>query len=169
MLQHEFESRVGIEVSASEYASIEQVYMASDVEKDEFCKLWVKMNKNRVARIKAERKAQAEFKAMPIEEQMIVKMLVLAQYRADETGCTLPVSDTEIDADKIRACYDEHDHFSVYFVLRDTGAAITHTLGAAMAEAKAFSGNNTIYEFYGNRSLNYGYFKQINSNEKQTF
>ncbi len=169
MLQHEFESRVGIEVSASEYASIEQVYMASDVEKDEFCKLWVKMNKNRVARIKAERKAQAEFKAMPIEEQVIVKMLVLAQQRANKTGCTLPVSDTEIDASKVRACYDEADSFTAYLVLRDTGAAITLTYTEARNEAKAFSGNNTIYEFYGNRSLNYGYFKQINSNEKQTF
>lgn len=169
MLQHEFESRVGIEVSTKEYAAIEQVYMSSDVEKDEFCKLWAKMNRQRIARIKAERKAAAEFKALPIEEQVIVKMLVLAQQRADETGCTLPVSDTEIDADKIRGCYDEHDHFSVYFVLRDTGAAVTHTLGAAMAEAKAFSGNNTIYQFYGNRSLNHGYFKIINTPEKQIF
>ena len=86
MLQHEFESRVGIEVSAKEYAAIEQVYMSSDVEKDEFCKLWAKMNCQRIARIKAERKAAAEFKALPIEEQVIVKMLVLAQQRAEETG-----------------------------------------------------------------------------------
>ena len=165
MLQHEFESRVGIEVSAQEYAAIEQVYMNSDVEKDEFCKLWAKMNRKRIARIKAERKA-AEFKALPIEEQVIVKMLVLAQQRAEETGCTLPVSDTEIDANVVRT-YDDADSFTVYLVLRDTGAAIKHTYTEALHEAKAFSGNNTIYEFFGNRSLNYGYYKVANESRKQ--
>lgn len=169
MLQHEFESRVGIEVSAKEYAAIEQVYMASDVEKDEFCKLWAKMNRQRIARIKAEKKAADQFKALPIEEQVIVKMLVLAQQRADKTGCTLPVSDTEIDATEVRI-YDDADSFTVYLVLRDTGAAITHTYTDARNEAKAFSGkNNIIYEFFANRSLNYGYYKVANETEKQTF
>lgn len=37
-----------MQVSAEEYGVIEQVYMASDVDKDEFCKLWVKMNTQRV-------------------------------------------------------------------------------------------------------------------------
>lgn len=122
MLQHEFESRVGIEVSAKEYAAIEQVYMASDVEKDEFCKLWAKMNRQRIARIKAEKKAAAQFKALPIEEQVLVKMLELAEQRVKETGCTLPVSDINIDADKVRS-YEDVDGFTVYLVLRDTGAA----------------------------------------------
>lgn len=171
MLQHEFESRAGIEVSAQEYAAIEQVYMNSDVEKDEFCKLWAKMNSKRIARIKAERKAAAQFKAMPMEEQIIVKMLVLAQQRANETGCTLPVSDTEIDADKVRFAFEGEDTFKVYFVLRDTGAAITYTLGAARNEAKAFSSSKpTIYMFAGNRSLNHGYYQLANNaNEKSIF
>lgn len=133
MLQHEFESRVGIEVSAQEYAAIEQVYMNSDVEKDEFCKLWAKMNCQRIARIKAERKAAAVFKALPIEEQVIVKMLELAQQRAEETGCTLPVSDTEIDANVVRT-YDDADNFMVYLVLRDTGACNAHNRTAAVPQ-----------------------------------
>lgn len=57
MLQQEFTKRVGLEVSAQEYAHIEQVYMASDLDKDEFCKQWVKMNKERVAKAKAIAKA----------------------------------------------------------------------------------------------------------------
>ena len=172
MLQQEFESRVGIAVSANEYAAIEQVYMNSDVEKDEFCKLWAKMNRQRIERIKAERKAAAQFKAMPIEEQVIAKMLELAQLRSNETGSTLPVSDIKIDADKVRARYDEADGFTVYLVLRDTGAAIEHTYTAAKEEAKAFSSSNpVIYTFFGNRSLNYGYYTQgISSNStKETF
>lgn len=171
MLQQEFESRVGIAVSANEYAAIEQVYMNSDVEKDEFCKLWAKMNRQRIARIKAEQKAAAQFKAMPIEEQVITKMLELAQQRSEETGSTLPVSDTKIDADKVRARYDEADGFTVYLVLRDTGAAIEHTYTAAREEANAFSSSNpTIYEFFGNRSLNHGYYQlAAGTNNKTIF
>ena len=37
-----------MQVSAEEFSVIEQVYMASDVDKDEFCRLWVKMNAQRV-------------------------------------------------------------------------------------------------------------------------
>lgn len=161
MLQHEFESRVGIEVSAKEYAAIEQVYMASDVEKDEFCKLWSKMNRQRIARIKAEKKAAAQFKALPIEEQVLVKMLELAEQRVKETGCTLPVSDINIDADTVRnhssITGDTTDGFIAFLVLRDTGAAIKLTYPAAKQEAQSFSSSNpVIYKFYGCSSLNFG-------------
>ena len=46
-----------MKVSAKEYAAIEVVYMNCDLEKDEFCKAWVKMN---VKRIAAYRKAEKE-------------------------------------------------------------------------------------------------------------
>ncbi len=59
MLQSEFTTRTKVHVSAEEYAHIEAVYMASDVDKDEFCRLWVLMNKERVARSKEEAKQQA--------------------------------------------------------------------------------------------------------------
>lgn len=63
MQQKEFEERVQMQVSAEEYSHIETVYMMSDIDKDEFCKLWVKMNKTRVhAAIEkaAERRKQGE-------------------------------------------------------------------------------------------------------------
>lgn len=63
MTQREFTERTGVEVSVNEYAAIEMVYMASDVDKDEFCRMWVKMNKSRVERAKAEAKARAEMDA----------------------------------------------------------------------------------------------------------
>lgn len=59
MTQKEFEDRVQMQVSASEYQSIENVYMTSDLGKDEFCKVWVKMNASRVAAAKAEARKQA--------------------------------------------------------------------------------------------------------------
>jgi len=55
MLQTEFENRVKMSVSIDEYKNIiEPMYMAADVDKDEFCRLWVKMNHKRVAAAKKE-------------------------------------------------------------------------------------------------------------------
>lgn len=56
MRQFEFEERVGMTVSPKEYDAIETVYLCSDLDKDEFCKMWVKMNKSRVERAIAETK-----------------------------------------------------------------------------------------------------------------
>ena len=64
MTKQEFTQRVKVEVSDIEYNAIEMVYMHSDVDKDEFCKMWVKMNKTRVEKAKAEAKAQEEEMAM---------------------------------------------------------------------------------------------------------
>lgn len=57
MTQYEFQSRVQMNVSTEEYSHIEAVYMSSDLDKDEFCALWVKMNQTRVNNAKEERKA----------------------------------------------------------------------------------------------------------------
>ena len=60
MTQVEFTNRTQVEVSAKEYAAIEEVYMNSDLDKDAFCKMWVKMNKSRLeAEIEATRKEVA--------------------------------------------------------------------------------------------------------------
>ena len=55
MTQQEFEQRVGMSVNATEYASIENVYMASDLDKDAFCILWEKMKLQKSC--KSERRA----------------------------------------------------------------------------------------------------------------
>lgn len=48
MTQQEFQTRVQMEVPCTEFEAINEVYMNSDLDKDEFCKLWVKMNQTRV-------------------------------------------------------------------------------------------------------------------------
>lgn len=58
MTQQEFTNRVKVSVSSTEYEAIETVYMNSDLDKDEFCKLWVKMNFKRVVKAKEERIAK---------------------------------------------------------------------------------------------------------------
>ena len=45
MLQKEFEERVGMKVTPSEYGVIETLYNDSDLEKDEFCAKWKKKTK----------------------------------------------------------------------------------------------------------------------------
>ena len=60
MLVQEFIQRTGFQPSAAEYSAIETVYMASDVDKDEFCKAWVRMNKTRIQKAKEEEKAREE-------------------------------------------------------------------------------------------------------------
>lgn len=71
MTQVEFTNRTQVEVSAKEYAAIEEVYMNSDLDKDAFCKMWVKMNKSRVeaakeARLEAEIEAACKMGALDL-------------------------------------------------------------------------------------------------------
>lgn len=58
MMKHEFEDRVGVTVSAYEYANIESAYMACDEDKDTFCKRWVK--EGGIKKLQAERLTQVE-------------------------------------------------------------------------------------------------------------
>ena len=63
MTQQEFTQRVNVEVSNKEFEAINEVYMNSDLDKDEFCKMWVKMNKTRVQNAKVERIIKAKDEA----------------------------------------------------------------------------------------------------------
>ena len=63
MTQQEFTQRVNVEVSNKEFEAINEVYMNSDLYKDEFCKMWVKMNKTRVQNAKVERMIKAKDEA----------------------------------------------------------------------------------------------------------
>lgn len=55
MMYNEFVERVGMEVSSSEFEIINNMYMLADVDKDTFCKLWVKMNFARIKTAKDEK------------------------------------------------------------------------------------------------------------------
>lgn len=62
MTQKEFQDRVKMQVPAGEYTAIEVVYMNSDLEKDEFCKMWAKMNAKRISAYqKAEKEKQEKY------------------------------------------------------------------------------------------------------------
>lgn len=73
MTQKEFTDRVQMEVSINEFASIHEVYMNSDLDKDAFCRIWVKMNKSRVR--------EARIKAAELREKQTLKEMAWALYQ----------------------------------------------------------------------------------------
>lgn len=42
MTQKEFEERTGLKLTADNYTEVETCYMNTDLDKDAFCKLWMK-------------------------------------------------------------------------------------------------------------------------------
>ena len=48
MTQQEFETRTGIKVTPSEYEDIQNIYMNTNMDKDEFCKDWKEHNSSRI-------------------------------------------------------------------------------------------------------------------------
>jgi len=63
MTHIEFETRTMVAVSSKEFDAINEVYMNSDLDKDEFCKMWMKMNRSRVNNAKVEAIAKAREEA----------------------------------------------------------------------------------------------------------
>ena len=68
MTTQEFTSRTKVEISANptlgitpeEFEAIHTVYVNSDLDKDEFCRAWKRMNRTRIAAFKEARKAWKE-------------------------------------------------------------------------------------------------------------
>lgn len=60
MTQQEFTNRTLVEVTTEEFNAIHVVYVNGDLDKDEFCKVWCKMNKTRVQAAKEARKQANE-------------------------------------------------------------------------------------------------------------
>jgi hypothetical protein len=82
MRQFEFEERVKMQVSQKEYEAIETVYLYSDLDKDEFCKMWVKMNKSRVEEAKEAERRRQEMDAL-IDKTWLVYFKVKNLIDAD--------------------------------------------------------------------------------------
>lgn len=82
MMYGEFVERTGVYVSIGEFGTINDMYLLADVGKDDFCKLWVKMN---FARVKAakEQKAKEEKEAKAIEYITKVQNKLSAKLNKD--------------------------------------------------------------------------------------
>lgn len=101
MTQNEFTKRTGVEVDAKEFESINDVYMDSDLDKDEFCKLWVKMNRKRVAEAKKKAKSLPEGHFKKAEEAAEYMMDIAKEFSKEPDCSNLIALDMEVYADEV--------------------------------------------------------------------
>lgn len=125
MNKQEFESRVLVNVSEVEYEAIEIVYMNSDLEKDEFCKLWCKMNHKRVKAVKDAVKEQKRIAKMSLFEYVSEFVLNMANKASEENGgCQLIINDTEADLEFIEDWFIGEESMKLHYLIRPTGATL---------------------------------------------
>lgn len=82
MLLSEFTERTGITPEYEEWQAITTMYMLADVDKDEFCKLWCKMNAQRVKTAK-EQKAKEEKQYKAVNYLQDVRSFIFAKLQKD--------------------------------------------------------------------------------------
>lgn len=125
MTKQEFENRTNVQVSSEEYGHIEAVYMASDLDKDEFCRMWCKMNKSRVNKAKEEAKEAKRIESLPLVDYAIEIVNKMALDQSEKSGSRYPVSDVALDAQKVKCEIQCKSDFVVWLLLRPTGATLT--------------------------------------------
>lgn len=75
MTQQEFFQRTGVQVSQLEFDAINNVYYASDFDKDEFCKFWCRMNASRVKEAREQRKHENKVRRITERAWEIIRKL----------------------------------------------------------------------------------------------
>lgn len=100
MTQHEFETRVKVSVSTEEFKAIEKVYMECDLDKDEFCKVWKRINKSHIARLKAEQAAAEKARQEKAAAIKVLKDLSerIAHWNRPYRFLPCHLTDEEMDA-----------------------------------------------------------------------
>lgn len=107
MLQQEFEQRTKVQVSVEEFETINEFYMSVECDKDEFCRLWVKMNPEKVMKAKNQSKAKEEESKLHAQLHKIYEKMRNSKYiRSAKTILTIK---EEIILDKASVRYDEFD------------------------------------------------------------
>lgn len=125
MTKQEFENRTNVQVSSEEYGHIEAVYMASDLDKDEFCKMWCEMNKSRVNKAKEEAKEAKRIESLTLVDYAIDIVNKMALEESEKSGSSYPVSDVALDAKRVKREFEGKSDFILWLLLRPTGATLT--------------------------------------------
>lgn len=125
MTKQEFENRTNVQVSSEEYGHIEAVYMASDLDKDEFCKMWCKMNKSRVNKAKEEAKEAKRIESLTLVDYAIEIVNKMALEESEKSCSIYPVSDVALDAKRVKKEFEGESDFILWLFLRPTGATLT--------------------------------------------
>ena len=111
MTPQEFYELTGVSVSSREFEAIHIVYMESDLDKFQFCKMWMKMNKSRV-QLEAERAIE--------EQKRIAKREVLWNII--------------MEYGSIATCSDYMHHHLAVSVLSDEQVSKLESMGIEMQE-----------------------------------
>ena len=83
MLQNEFEDRIGRSVSEQEYLDANYMYEnAGDMDKDEFCREWLKIGNSRLVKCLAEKTCQ-QHKALQEKELLLKESKEICSDAAD--------------------------------------------------------------------------------------
>lgn len=105
MMRSEFIERTGFEPTAAEYEEIENEYMGTDIDKDEFCKMWKKQGgAERLMRIRARRieelEAEVQRRAREYDEldRIRCESLMAEQNKREEIERKLEEQMQESDA-----------------------------------------------------------------------
>lgn len=115
MTQKEFQDRVKMQVSAQEYAAIEVVYMNSDLEKDEFCKMWKKMNAKRISvYLKSEKEKQEKYEHIAFLYSTICMLRNLAYESGwDSSSEKLITNKVRKELEKANIDYMEYNYIKM--------------------------------------------------------
>lgn len=127
MTKQEFTNRTLVEISEVEYEAIEIVYINSDLNKDDFCKLWCKMNASRVKAVKYAIKEQKRIAKISMFEYLSEFVLNMAKKASKENGeCQWIINDTTYDLKMIENWYDWYniEKIDLYYLVGPTGASI---------------------------------------------
>ena len=105
MMKSEFIERTGFEPTADEYEQIEQEYMGTDIDKDLFCKQWVKNGGiQRLSRMRARRieELEAEVKQRDKEYTELDQIRVESIIKEQERQKTLKAEISNLQAEIMR-------------------------------------------------------------------
>lgn len=145
MTKQEFENRTHVNVSFREYEQIEGVYMASDLDKDEFCKTWCKMNRSRVKKAKEAEKESKRIESLSLVDYALEIVNKMALEQSVKSGSNYPVSDVLLDAQWVKNKSKGKTDFVIWLLLRPTGATLTTNESKARKDFNDFS-EGTLYK-----------------------
>lgn len=123
MTQQEFFNRTNVKVSEDEFWAINAMYNYCEVDKDEFCKMWCKMNPDRVKAAKKQTK---------VEKQEEAYKNILSKYYHKHIGKVedyyVLVAYTNISEKEIKAM----SYFGVRFGNAETISDVLYKVGKVL-------------------------------------
>ena len=125
MLQSEFTERTKVQVSVEEFEAIHEVYMNSDLNKDDFCAMWCKMNKSRVDAVKAAIKEQKRIENLSLFEYMKEKVSEMVYREAESNRDKFILFDLDADLNHLKTTLKNCKQFTLFLVVRHNGSLLT--------------------------------------------